>query len=260
MEAVITQLDSLTRAKYFSGVALVSIFYDHLLTLHSEISTIWANPNRDYFPKLTYVMNRYYTEAIVIYVAYVLSGTASLNDSECRRFIWVFALTATVFIGTTQFFILFRVYHSWDKRKHLVIILLAGFTAFITASTTLAIITVADAQDHVQYNPALRTCIIFELPSILPYMLGSLLGFHLFLILLALYNAFERPHRTHADIIDSLHSDGARLFIVLLRLLTVIMSVVGSPADCFGVLNIVWALDSIITSRIHMRVEGLKFA
>jgi len=88
------------------------------------------------------------------------------------------------------------------------------------------------------------------------------LGFNLLLISMALFNALQRPHKRYADIIESLHADGARLYLAVsaLRLITLILSIVGSPFDCLGFLDIVWALDSIVTSQIYMRVEGLRFA
>jgi len=262
MATLITELDSLVRVKYFSGVALVLVLYDHLLTLDDEFSAIWTNPHRYYLQKLTFVLNRYFAEAVVLYVAYVFSGSAHLDDAGCRRFIWVFALAASVFIGITQFFIIFRVYHSWDKRKQITVILLVGFTAFITATTTLVIITVIKLQPVISFIPELGICAILDLPSTFPYVFGALLGFDVFLILLAVFNAFERPHRTNTDILDSLHSDGAKLFLILalLQVAALTMSIVGTPADTFGVLSMVWALNSVITSRIHLRVEGLKFA
>ncbi|KAJ4482592.1 hypothetical protein J3R30DRAFT_3403115 [Lentinula aciculospora] len=264
MDNIIADVESLYRLRYLSGVALAAIVYDHLLTLNDELLTIWANPNRDFLQKLMFLINRYYTEAMVMYVVYVTSGLATLDDAACRRFIWVFALTAIVFIAITHFFITLRIYHSWDKRKRMAVILLVAFTTFIPAAAVLAIISAVHVQSVVYCELLLRTCRIPDIPSTFPYMMGTLLGFDLFIIILALFNAFERPHRTHADVIDALHRDGARLFFqcpqieIVMRLVCLIMSIVGLPADCFGVLNVMWTLTAIISSRIHLRVEELK--
>lgn len=48
------------------------------------------------------------------------------------------------------------------------------------------------------------------------------IGFDVFLILLAVFNAFERPHKTHADILDSLHRDGAKLFLVSAMIVSIL--------------------------------------
>ncbi|KAJ3983781.1 hypothetical protein F5890DRAFT_1520879 [Lentinula detonsa] len=252
MESSIADVESLYRLRYLSGVALIVMVYDHLLTLDDEFSTIWANTNREYLQKLMFVVNRYYTEAMVIYVVY--------GSCSCRRFIWVFALTSTIFTATTHFFITLRLYHSWDKRKRMAIILLIAFTAFISAAAVLAVISAVQVQSVIYFVSLLRACVIPDIPKTLPYMMGTLFGFDLFIILLALFNAFERPHKTHADVLDALHRDGARLFLVIMRLFCLIISIIGLPADCFGALNVMWTLTAIISSRIHLRVEGLKFA
>ncbi|KAJ3729511.1 hypothetical protein C8R42DRAFT_652186 [Lentinula raphanica] len=259
-------IQSLYRLRYLSGVALAVIVYDHLLTLDEEFSTIWASKSRDYLQKLMFVANRYYTEAMVMYVVYVSSGSANLDNEVspiarvCRQFIWVFALTSTLFTAITHFFITLRLYHSWDKRKRMAVILVAAFVAFISAAAALAIMSAFQVQSVIYYVPFLKVCRIPDIPGTFPYMMGTLLGFDLFIILLALFNAFERPHKTHADVLDALHRDGARLFLVIMRLVCLVMSIVAMPADCFGILNVMWTLTAIISSRIHLRVEGLKFA
>ncbi|GAW04180.1 hypothetical protein LENED_005955 [Lentinula edodes] len=267
----IEDLESLYRLRYLSGVALSVMVYDHLLTLNEEFSNIWAAPNRDYFQKLMFVINRYYTEAMVMYVVYVCSGLANLDDARvssmssfnpsCRRFVWVFALTATIFTATTHFFITLRVYHSWDKRKRVAIILLVAFIIFMAAAAALAVISAVDVQPAIHFVSFLKACMVPDIPITFPFMMGTLLGFDLFIILVAFFNAFETPHKTHADVLDTLHRDGARSFIAifLLRLGCLIVSVVGMPADCFGALSVMWTLTAIISSRIHLRVEGLKF-
>ncbi|KAJ3992261.1 hypothetical protein F5050DRAFT_1789734 [Lentinula boryana] len=241
MESSIADVESLYRLKYLSGVALVVMVYDHLLTLDDEFSTIWANTNREYLQKLMFVVNRYYTEAMVMYVVY---GASHLNKIS----------------APSAVFITLRLYHSWDKRKRMAIILLIAFTAFISAAAVLAVISAVQVQSVIYFISLLRACRIPDIPTTFPYMMGTLFGFDLFIILLALFNAFERPHKTHADVLDALHRDGARLFLVIMRLICLIISVIGLPADCFGALNVMWTLTAIISSRIHLRVEGLKFA
>ncbi|KAJ3865825.1 hypothetical protein EV359DRAFT_80124 [Lentinula novae-zelandiae] len=244
----IGDLESLYRLKYLSGVALSVMVYDHLLTLNEEFSNIWAAPNRDYFQKLMFVINRYYTEAMVMYVVYVCSGLANLDDAPAV-------------------FITLRVYHSWDKRKQVAVILLVAFIIFMATAAALAVLSAVNVQPAIHFVSFLKACEVPDIPITFPFMMGTLLGFDLFIILVAFFNAFERPHKTHADVLDTLHRDGASAgqyreikAIFLLRLGCLIVSVVGLPADCFGALSVMWTLTAIISSRIHLRVEGLKFA
>ncbi|THU96984.1 hypothetical protein K435DRAFT_79281 [Dendrothele bispora CBS 962.96] len=261
-------IDSVLSARYLSAVALVSVVYDHFITFDQELKNIWgsnSSTGRGYLHKVTFVLNRYVASSVSAYTAFVLSGDGKglLDDqvSPCRRFIWVFTMVATIFIGVTQFIIILRVYHLWDKRRSMTVILFLGFLISFSAATVLAVITVIKVQPVTHFFPFVNTCGFLEIPKTLPYVLGSLLLFDLFLIVMAIFNALETPHDTHAEVFERLHRDGARLFLVLfiLRLITLIMSVVGNPADTFAVLSVVWSLNSVLISRIHLRVEGLRF-
>ncbi|KAJ4494527.1 hypothetical protein C8J55DRAFT_484295 [Lentinula edodes] len=239
--------------------------YDHLLTLNEEFSNIWAAPNRDYFQKLMFVINRYYTEAMVI-------GLANLDDAACRRFVWVFALTATIFTATTHLspnradwyteaavFITLRVYHSWDKRKRVAIILLVAFIIFMAAAAALAVISAVDVQPAIHFVSFLKACMVPDIPITFPFMMGTLpFSTH----------SKDRTRRMRMSWILSTEMELGHLYageyheikaIFLLRLGCLIVSVVGMPADCFGALSVMWTLTAIISSRIHLRVEGLKF-
>ncbi|KAF5343531.1 hypothetical protein D9758_012970 [Tetrapyrgos nigripes] len=205
-------------------VALVSVAYDHLLTLDQELTNIWSRnseTSQGYLNKFTFILNRYVAEAVTAYTAFVLSGQGSgiLDNS-----------VTTIFIGITQFAIILRVYHLWDKRKRMTVILFSGFFVSISSATVLAILTVIKVQPVTFFFPIINTCGFMKIPSTLPYTLGSLLLFDTFLIAVAVLNAFEAPHHTHAEVFKSLHRDGARLFLVLfvLRLVTLLVSIIGN--------------------------------
>ncbi|KAK7457839.1 hypothetical protein VKT23_010183 [Stygiomarasmius scandens] len=95
------------------------------------------------------------------------------------------------------------------------VILFLGFSISFSAATILAILTVIKVQPVTHFFPIVNTCGFLEIPRTLPYLLGSLLLFDMFLIVMAVFNALETPHDTHAEVIDRLHRDGARLFLVL---------------------------------------------
>ncbi|KAF8828062.1 hypothetical protein HHX47_DHR4000860 [Lentinula edodes] len=231
----IEDLESLYRLRYLSGVALSVMVYDHLLTLNEEFSNIWAAPNRDYFQKLMFVINRYYTEAMVMYVVYVCSGLANLDDA----LISVLPNRADWYTEAAVFITL-RVYHSWDKRKRVAIILLVAFIIFMAAAAALAVISAVDVQPAIHFVSFLKACMVPDIPITFPFMMGTLLGFDLFIILVAFFNAFETPHKTHADVLDTLHRDGASAgeyrkikAIFLLRLGCLIVSVIGMVSTAY---------------------------
>ncbi|KIK59989.1 hypothetical protein GYMLUDRAFT_85547 [Collybiopsis luxurians FD-317 M1] len=255
----------LARVRYLTGVALVLIIYNHLLTLNEEIETIWTT-GRNYLQKLTFALNRYGVETIVIYSAYVYGGSATrLDDNVCHLFNWIFAVAGMGITVITQSFITLRVYRAWDKRRGTSIALLVVFVIFIAASIPNAVLSILEIQQATHFFPEISACAILTIPPFFPVTLGIFLLLDLVIVTLAIFYALERPYRTNVDVLDSLHRDGAKLFIALrnqaicsLRLISLVISVVGEPSDCYGVLCLVWTLMSIINSHFQMRVEGLK--
>ncbi|KAJ7707873.1 hypothetical protein B0H14DRAFT_719030 [Mycena olivaceomarginata] len=62
--------ESILAMRYMSAVAVSVFVYDHLLTWAEEIRLIWFNSNADLSHRINYMVNRYSTGAMLIYVAY----------------------------------------------------------------------------------------------------------------------------------------------------------------------------------------------
>ncbi|KAJ3888333.1 hypothetical protein GG344DRAFT_68049 [Lentinula edodes] len=250
-------LESLYRLRYLSGVALSVMVYDHLLTLNEEFSNIWAAPNRDYFQKLMFVINRYYTEAMVMLVADSSGFSLSLQQYSPPPL--TYYRNCADWHTEAAVFITLRVYHSWDKRKRVAIILLVAFIIFMAAAAALAVISATDVQPAIHFVSFLKACMVPDIPITFPFMMGTLpFSTH----------SKDRTRRMRMSWILSTEMELGHSFaggyhkikaIFLLRLGCLIVSVVGMPADCFGALSVMWTLTAIISSRIHLRVEGLKF-
>lgn len=52
------------------AIAVILLFWDHLSTLDREVSCIWTNPEEGYIGKIVFSLNRYLTEALLVYSAY----------------------------------------------------------------------------------------------------------------------------------------------------------------------------------------------
>jgi hypothetical protein len=99
---------------------------------------------------------------------------------------------------------------------------------------------------------------------------------------MAFWHSISTPTRVEDVKTQKLHRDGARLFLVcptsssfprlviffpvplpppqflaILRLATLITNFTSSSGVDFGVLSLVWGMNSIIGSRLHLRTEGL---
>ncbi|KAJ6613136.1 hypothetical protein B0H10DRAFT_2049644 [Mycena sp. CBHHK59/15] len=252
---------SIFATRYVSAVGVAALLYDHVLTLDDEIHLIWFNWAAGAGNRIGFMVNRYITEAMIIYVAYMLSGGSHGLSSQisCRVFIWIFAIASTVFVAISHFIIMARVYTLWDRRLRIKWILMGSFSVAISISMTFSILAAHQVQPFLEYNPLIHMCTFEKKPGALSFMLGALTVFDLFIIVMTVFNALDRPYQKQADVMTSLQHDGARMFVVLLRLTALVMAIVGDPANCFVTLTIVWAMCSIVNSRMQLRIEGLRF-
>ncbi|KAJ6620564.1 hypothetical protein B0H10DRAFT_1945878 [Mycena sp. CBHHK59/15] len=221
---------SVFATRYMSAVGIAALVYDHTLTFADEVRLIWLNSAAEPVNRCGFMLNRYVTEAIAVYVAYskplpVLGGiTRNLREQECvykhycgfyahtKRnsciiFVWIHTIAATVFTANSHFIIAARVYTLWDRRKLIKWILMGTFGIAISISMAFSILAA------------------HQKPAALPFMLGALTAFDLFMIVLTVFNALDHPYQRQ---------------------------------DC-STTGIVWAMCSIVTSRIQLRVEGLRF-
>ncbi|KAJ7045828.1 hypothetical protein C8F04DRAFT_1249202 [Mycena alexandri] len=110
------------------------------------------------------------------------------------------------------------------------------------------------------YDLLIHMCGVTQKPWALPVVLGVWVSFDFLVIILAVCNALEMPHHTDAEVMASLQQDGARMFVCLLalRLANFIVALVADPAYCFVTFTVLWAMCSIVTSRLQLRVERLR--
>lgn len=58
------------------AVALILIVYDHFITFDDEVANVWLNHEKGRLHKITFIMNRYFSEAVVAFIAYGMWYTA----------------------------------------------------------------------------------------------------------------------------------------------------------------------------------------
>ncbi|PFH51641.1 hypothetical protein AMATHDRAFT_58774 [Amanita thiersii Skay4041] len=246
--------------RYTSAVGVACIFYDHLLTFEAERKAIWVNPKVKFASKVGFVLNRYATEILGIYIASMISATHNSGLSSCRAFVWVFSLSASIFTTAAHFAVIFRIYLLWDRRKSVGYILAASFIVAAALITTFAALAVVQVLPHLKYIEPLRSCYLGVVPKAFPTALGIISLYDLFLIVLTIYNALEMPRRRDIEVVRSLQNDSAKAFLLLflLRLFNLIAALAGNAADCLVLLSTVWSLCSIINSHLQIRLERLK--
>jgi len=253
---------SIFAVRYMSAVGVAAILYDHALTFSEEVRVIWSNSEVSFWSRISFMVNRYTTEAMIVYVAHMLGGNGNgITGQDCQRFIWVFGVVGSVSIATQQFMMTVRLYTIWDRREKIKWILSAGFAIQSSLTTVFSILTARDLQPFVIYFPQLHMCGIISRPWTLPVTIGTLSAFQIFMILMAIGNALDRPYQKQAEIVTTLIRDGVRMFICLflLSLVNFVMTVAGNPSDCLVTLAVVWAMYGIVHARMQLRVEGLRF-
>jgi len=141
------------------------------------------------------------------------------------------------------------------------IVLSVGFTICVLTVIVLGIMATLQAEKEIQFfGPPFQICVFLKLPRLMIVLTGIWLGYDCFLICVALYNGFEWPHTTNIQAVNIVLRDGTMLLLAIfaVRFVPLILLIVGSPVQAFVSITISWTLDSIICSRIHLRVEGLR--
>ncbi|KAJ7187949.1 hypothetical protein C8R46DRAFT_1241434 [Mycena filopes] len=245
--------------RYVSAVGVTALLYDHVLTSGDELWLIWLNPAAGLDHRAIFIFNRYVTAAVSIYAAYMLSG-GSFNVTD-EVFLWVLAVTTTLFTSLSNFVLAMRVYILWDRRERIKWVLLYTFGAALAISLVFSVITVLQIQGSAVYNVLIHMCGVTQKPWALAVVLGVWVLFDFLIIVLAVCNALEVPHHTQTDVVIALEHDGARMFLglLLLRIANFVVAILAHPTYCFVTFTVLWAMCSIVTSRLQLGVERLRF-
>ncbi|KAJ7629891.1 hypothetical protein B0H17DRAFT_1218008 [Mycena rosella] len=230
---------SVFATRYLSAVGVAVLLYDHVLTIGDEIAFIWLNSAAGLQYRIIFMVDRYLTEAVSLYAAYSKSFRPSpapfliRRFQCCRKFLWILALTTSIFTSLSNLILAMRVYTLWDRRRTIKWLLMCAFGVAFPASVVFSVLSAQEIQSSIAYSSFLRMCVIKEKPSALPVVLGIWVVFDFFIVILTIYNALEQPHQTQTDVMITLQHDGAKMLL--------------------------WAMCSVVTSRMQLRVERLRF-
>ncbi|KAJ7278836.1 hypothetical protein C8J57DRAFT_1221655 [Mycena rebaudengoi] len=241
-----SQEASVFATRYLSAVGVAALLYDHLLTSGDELSLIWFNSAAGIGNRLGFIIN---STRIAL-----SGGSHGLTVETCQVFIWIFGTSNTIVVAISHcaechsrsniymtknsVIIVGRLYTLWDRRKGIKWILIVAFGIAISLSMAFSILAVHQVQPLV-WDPI---GIIF-----LGCSLSSQTAFDLFIIIMTVINALDKPYQRQAEVMTSLQHDGARIFV---------------PDNCFVTLTfsrMVWTMCSVANSRLQLRVEGLRF-
>ncbi|PBK59700.1 hypothetical protein ARMSODRAFT_982793 [Armillaria solidipes] len=265
---------------YTPAAAMVLMLWDHCLTFNEEVATMWSPLDEGILTKVVHILNRYFTEAVLLYRVYITSELAqsASGEAHCKAVVWLANVSAVIIASISQFYIMMRVYCLWDHRQWVRRTLLVAFGICITTLTVLSILSVLSYLKTGGNSDSQNTCAIGRIPTTVACTIGVLLFFNVFVIFMTIYNALEKPRRSENELLDSLRRDGARVYLGICSTqqlppfrinLTITCSAMANTSGVFCHnrgdlisfsinLSLVCSLNANITARVHLRIEGLR--
>ncbi|KAK0447682.1 hypothetical protein EV421DRAFT_154973 [Armillaria borealis] len=266
-------------AKYTPPAAAVLVLWDHCLTFDEEVADMWKCFEGHIVTKIVYIMNRYFTEVVMLYTAYgscqcfrtpallpirpkFSHGRSHGQRGHCAKMFWLFIMSAIVLASISQSFIMISTYRLWDHKPNVRKMLPVVFVISVAGAFVLSVMSVLILlRTQIEVPHKVIVCAVTGVPKTLPSTMGILLVFNLLVILVSVYNALENPRGSESDVFSSLRSHSTRVYLIvsLLCVLLLITSLVAEIQIFFPTLILASALKANLTSRMHLRIERLSY-
>ncbi|KAF8993324.1 hypothetical protein BDQ17DRAFT_1546132 [Cyathus striatus] len=258
--------NSALASRYFTAAGFTLLLWDHLNTLSKEVDLIWRGSGRySWMLKVAFLFNRYVHEGYMLFVVYVTSGIRAPSDDVCRSYLMAVVFFGTVATIIAQFLLILRLYVLMDQRRAVLYWLTAGFVIAVAVSLLFTILSMIDFKNGpIGVVPVLNVCVLIEKPRYALGILSPMCAFDVFVVLLSIYNALDRPYRSNAEFFTSLYKDGVRIFLgnAVLHLVDLLVVIFGSADKLFIILIFFCALSSVLISRLTFlmeKIENLKY-
>lgn len=257
---LLAPINGLLATRYLAAVGLVCALYDHILTFHEEWQYMWLRDRWD-STRVIFFMIRYCNEGGLLCVAYIFSGMrGDLTDANCKGFFLSLGLLGIVAIGCANGFMTLRHYALWDRRRWAKIALFSIFGITYGAIAVLAVFTLVELCQTTYYDTTYRVCLVHKKPWMIIGVWAAMSIFDVVTLLLAVSNALDQPYRETVEVLERFRRDGAIFFVTLLvlRLTNFICALVLPHYDLVITLYFVWAMVTVITCRLMLRVAEIR--
>lgn len=263
-EVIAEGIVDLYATRYFTFACITVLLYDHVLLFPEEVQLFWrAKWN---YVKILFLFNRYFVPLVFIAVCIEMSGITGITfGSEfCKVWVTFDAFLAILSLGTSQVFIILRVYTLWDNKKSVLKVLFAAL--LITYPSTVIVMVKAATQyiPQTAYSPLFNSCIISFKPEIIAIVWAGPIVFDITVFFFTVWNAIDRPRGMSTTITNSLYRDGVIFFLMLtsLRVFNIVVIVVAPlPLIQLGLYSL-WALMLVTVHRLiltHPVVYGSEY-
>jgi len=203
------------------------------------------------------------TFACLFLTAYVTSGFASHTTQFCRNWSIVAGIGILLAFAFNNYILMCHLYSLYDHRKTILrISLIACATAYIIALPFVVLSVREMLDDNIAWDPVVyHTCVLtkrirFAIGIWLPQV-----AFELFMFVLTIVNAAERPRRAQSKLISDLTRDGLMYILVVfaIRVINLVLFSQPDPAYNFMTGFFTWAVTILTLSRLVLRVERMRF-
>ncbi|KAH9971820.1 hypothetical protein BGW80DRAFT_1460272 [Lactifluus volemus] len=219
--------DVILAEHYISAAAVAMLVYDYLLTVGDEIRYIWKPPTTNV--KVFYLLLRYGVVIAEIMCCQALSGL--VIDMTHTVGIYLSVLMPRLnyplaqLLLDTDYSVDRRkpvpcdgqlVYTLWDHRKAILRTLYTAYAISVCASVAFVFISIKQLLPNTIYDPYIFHMCLIKGRS--PYWIGiwiSQASFDIFLFILTICNAANRPRRANVKLITDLRRDGCIFYLAL---------------------------------------------
>ncbi|KIJ28656.1 hypothetical protein M422DRAFT_37253 [Sphaerobolus stellatus SS14] len=177
---------------YCTLVAVAILFFDHFLTLSSEIRFIW--PARWSFGKVLYFLTKYLVFFDVAITLFIYFAPKRISPATCNTLYRIESISYTVGIAIAELTLAFRTWTIWWNNRWIVWILRLALFVHIVPVFVMAGLGVYAAEYGPSPIPALIVCWQIKETSRLVFPCYILLcALETEIIALTLYKGFIQP-------------------------------------------------------------------
>lgn len=247
--------------RYVIAAGTCILIWDWCLTLESERTIIWGK-NSSSIARLPYIFIRYAVMLTQAPILYAIGGsTSSLSDGFCRGWYIYLVICSIVSTSAANWVLITWLYALWDHRRWVLRVLMCALVASSISVTFFNMYSISEILKNIHFEPnILHACIFQKDPRTYAGVWASQVALDVFVGVMTLWNAADRPRSAGVRMISDLLRDGIVLWGVLfaLRLMNAILCFVDNTAYTFMGVVFSWAIVTVITTRLLLRVESMK--
>ncbi|KAI0261359.1 hypothetical protein BC834DRAFT_475222 [Gloeopeniophorella convolvens] len=193
--------------RYFMAVFTVTLYWNHILTIHDEVTYIWKRPFTEI--KILFIVCRYMAAASFIVLSFVLSGLFEAgSDTVCRHLVVLYGFLHPCICMVADYVLMVRLYSLWDYRKHVIYVLRGAFVLCWGVGTMCMVLTMLSIIHAVKFDDKLfHMCLVPYAPRYGTGIWATQVVFELVVIVMTILNAGSRPSTIRVKIISDLIRD-----------------------------------------------------